>query len=199
VQSNVDRYWARPALDEQVLADQLAKTDNLMDLCLDEAWVRESARIESECDGRIEAGLVMKAYAIAKYDDACHEERRALYQQMRIQSILFSELRLWMEEWGLGISFEESYTTARQLLRAHLKSPTAELQEWLQALLIEDKPSQSVSETPIRNQVREKLAELMTEENWHEIAQVAAQQIATGVLTVGKTVGQIKQQLTVTV
>jgi hypothetical protein len=197
VQSIVDRFLERQALNEQELADQLAKTGNLMDLCLDETWVRESAQIESECNGRIEAGQAMQVYAMAKYDDARREERKALYQQMRVQSILFSELRLWMEEWGLGISFEESYTTARQLLREHLKEPTNGLQEWIQALLAEDKQSRSVVEMPIRTQAREKLVDMMTEENWHEIAQVAAQKVAASVLTVGQTAGQIKQQPTV--
>ncbi|MEL6493028.1 MAG: hypothetical protein AAFQ95_24010 [Cyanobacteria bacterium J06621_3] len=41
-------------MDDQTLAAQLAKTGDIMDLARDEAWVRESARIEEECGGRIE-------------------------------------------------------------------------------------------------------------------------------------------------
>ena len=80
-------------MDNQTLAAQLAKTGNIMDLARDEAWVRESARIEDECGGRIEAGLAMKAYTQTKYDDSLAHVHKELRSQMRVQSILFVELR----------------------------------------------------------------------------------------------------------
>ena len=36
-----------------------------MDLCKDEAWLREAARIEDETGGQVEAGLAMREYSRA--------------------------------------------------------------------------------------------------------------------------------------
>ena len=161
-------------MDDQTLAKQFAQTGDIMDLCRDEAWVRESARIEAECDGRIEAGLAMKAYAEAKYDDSLSDVRKMLRQQMRVQSILFSELRRWMEEWNIGGAFEETYTEARQLVRAHLKQPTPELKNWVEAVLTEDDRVQKLIDKPVRAQTRAQLSLMMTDQDWATLAQVAA-------------------------
>ena len=161
-------------MDDRILAEQLAKTGNLMDLCRDEDWVREAARIEDECNGQVEAGLATKAYAAAKYDDSLGEVRQALRLQMRVQSILFSELRLWMEEWDIGISFEDTYTEARQLVRAHLKQPTPLLKDWVEAVLAEDIQAKELTEKPIRDQTRTQLSLMMTDGDWATLAQVAA-------------------------
>jgi len=164
----------RTVVDEQTLAEQFAKTGNIMDLCRNETWVRESARIEAECDGRIEAGLSMKAYAEAKYDASLSDVRKAMHRQMRIQSILFSELRLWMEEWEMGSAFEATYTEARQLIRAHLKQPSPELQNWVEAVLTEDDRAEDLAASPIRTQTRAQLSLMMTDQDWATLAQVAA-------------------------
>jgi hypothetical protein len=37
-----------PPMDDRRLAEQLAKTGNLMDLCFDPDWLKETARIEDE-------------------------------------------------------------------------------------------------------------------------------------------------------
>lgn len=161
-------------MDEQTLAEQFAKTGNIMDLCRDETWVRESARIEAECDGRIEAGLAVKAYAAAKYDDPLGEARKVLRQQMRVQSILFSELRLWLEEWDIGGSFEDTYTEARQLVRVHLKQPSSGLEGWVKAVLAEDEQAKDLTDKPVRAQTRAQLFMMMTDDDWQILAQVAA-------------------------
>jgi hypothetical protein len=177
-------------VDDQTLAEQLAKTGDIMDLCCNEAWVREGAQIEAECDGQIEAGLALKDYAAAKYDDAHNDVRQVLRQQMRLQSILFSELRLWMEEWEIGISFEETYTVARQLVRSHLKNPSSNLNDWLEALLAEDRQTSVMAVRPVRTQTRERLSLMLTNDDWQRLAQVAADAaaniVSASVLKVGK-------------
>lgn len=117
------------ALDERKLAEQWEKTGSFMELCRDEAWIEEAARIEDECNGRVEAGLAVKAYAAAKYDPALSDVHQNMRRRMRLQSILFSELSLWIEEWEIGAAFEETYTEARQLVRAHLKQPSPALSD----------------------------------------------------------------------
>ena len=49
-------------MDEQLQAEQYARTGNLMDLCHNEAWLRNAAQIEDECDGNVEAGAAMRGY-----------------------------------------------------------------------------------------------------------------------------------------
>lgn len=144
-----------------------------MDLCLDEVWVRESARIEDECDGHVEAGLGMRAYAAAKYDPALAHIRQNLRRKMRIQSILFVELKRWMTEWDIGVAFEETYTEARQLVRAHLKQPPPGLEEWVEAVLAED-AQLGDADKPVRAQTRAQLATMMTDDDWETLARVAA-------------------------
>ncbi|MGI8936252.1 MAG: hypothetical protein ACR2FS_19500 [Phormidesmis sp.] len=173
-------------MDEQTLTEQFAKTGNIMDLCCDEGWVRESAQIEAECDGRIEAGLAMKAYAAAKYDDSLGGVRQGLRQQMRVQSILFCELRLWLEEWDIGGSFEDTYTEARQRVRGHLKQPSSALEGWVKAVLAEDEQAQELSEKPVRAQTRAQLFLMMTDEDWKILAQVAADIASASVLKASK-------------
>ena len=174
-------------MDNRKLAEQLAKTGNLMDLCHDEAWIKEAARIEEKCNGQVEAGLVVQHYATAKYDDSRNDVRQASRQQMRIQSILFSELQQWIQEWNIGLSFEETYTKARELVRRHLKNPDPELQNWLQSLLTEDTQVQEINNMPIRTQTRDKLAQMLTEEDWIVLAKAAAKSISAGVLQLGQT------------
>ncbi|MEL7144334.1 MAG: hypothetical protein AAFR25_03320 [Cyanobacteria bacterium J06629_19] len=167
-------------MDDRKLAEQWAKTGSFMDLCLDEAWVRESARIEEECGGRIEAGLAMKACAQAKYDPALADVRKDLRRKMRLQSILFVELNRWMQGWDIGAAFEETYTEARQLVRAPLKQPSPALADWIEAVLEEDKQPDDVDK-PVRSQTRAQLALMMTDEDWEVLAQVAANTAAKSV------------------
>ena len=176
-------------VDDQTLAKQFAQTGDIMDLCRDEAWVRESARIEAECDGHIEAGLAIKAYAEAKYDDSLSDVRKAMQQQIRVQSILFSELRRWIEEWDIGGAFEETYTEARQLVRAHLKQPTPALEEWVKAVLEEDSQAPDLTDRPVRAQTRVQLSLMLTGQDCETLARVAANSVADHVLQASK-VGQ---------
>ena len=178
-------------MDNQTLAEQLAKTGDIMDLARDQNWVRESARIENECGGRIEAGLGMKAYAQAKYDDSLAHVRQDLRRQMRIQSILFVELERWITEWNIGIAFEETYTEAREIVRAHLKQPTPELTAWVEAVLTEDDTAQQPSDRHVRAKTKAQLLAMMTDENWLTLAQIAANAASETILSVGKAAQQV--------
>lgn len=180
-------------MDDQTLAEQLAKTGDIMDLARDENWVRESARIETECGGRIEAGLGMKAYAQVKYDDSLAHVRQDLRQQMRIQSILFVELERWMREWDIGIAFEETHTAARERVRTHLKQPAPELAAWVEAVLIEADSTPQRSEQPVHAQTRAQLLAMITDADWETLAQIAAKAASASVLSAA----QAKQPVSV--
>jgi len=51
-------------MDEDRLASQLAETGNIMDFCQDPTWLEETAQIEKECGGYVEAGLLLREYAV---------------------------------------------------------------------------------------------------------------------------------------
>jgi len=186
-------------VDDQILAEQLAKTGNLMDLCRNKEWVEESARIEQECDGRIEAGLAMRAYAQAKYDPALDHVRAEMRRKMRLQSILFVELKCWMEEWDIGAALEDTYTKARQLVRAHLKQPSPVLADWVEAVLEEDAQGQEQdgADKPVRAQTRAQLALMMTDEDWETLARVAAAAAADIVTASVRKASQVESKTTV--
>lgn len=173
-------------MNERQLAEQWDKTGSFMDLCRDEAWVMEAARIEDDCDGRVEAGLAVKAYAAAKYDPALADVRLGMRRKMRLQSILFSELDMWMKEWDIGAAFEAAYTEARRLIRAQLKQATPELTDWIDALLVEDSSDEASAEKPIRAQTRVQLSRLMTEENQKKLEQVIAKAISDRIREVSR-------------
>ena len=160
-------------MDEQTQAEQYARTGNLMDLCNDEAWVREAARIEEECSGDIGAGVSMRGYE-AWLQDLSLEQQKQIRQEMRLQSILFSELYDWMQTWGLGVSFEETYTLARRLVRDRvseafrlyrLEETTSEQATWIEKLLAEDLQNSS-GEKLVRGETVTRLTEMLTLEDW---------------------------------
>jgi len=184
-------------VDDQTLAAQLAKTGDIMDLARDENWVRESARIEEECGGRIEAGLAVKAYAQAKYDESLNHVRLELRSQMRAQSILFSELLHWMETWDIGGAFSDTYTEARERVRAHLKLPTPELEAWVEAVLEEDTQAQEGADKPVSSQTRAQFLLMMSDEDWETLARVAAAAIADIVLAHAPQANKVKEEATV--
>jgi hypothetical protein len=170
-------------MDDQLLAEQYAKTGNLMDLCHDPAWLQESARIEDETGGQIEAGLVMQAYQ-RQVNELTGEQAKHLRNQMKVQSTLFTALHTWMNDWNLGAGFQETYTIARRLVRQHLAEPSPALQQFVAGLLAEASPMDSGNQ-PTQQQVIELLAEVLTAEDWQVMAQAASQSIAAQVLKTG--------------
>ncbi|MDB9528724.1 hypothetical protein PN498_22215 [Oscillatoria sp. CS-180] len=165
--------------EDRKLAEQLAKTGDLMDLCFDETWLRESAAAEEASGGYVEAGLMMREY-VARSRTVSHEQ----IQQMRLQSILFTELQHWMSSWQLGLSFEATYTQARQLIRQHLQALTPEQQTWVDSLLAEDEQVLEASQKVIRSQAITMMSQMFTQEDWQILADTAAQGMAEGILQV---------------
>ncbi|MGD1952666.1 MAG: hypothetical protein ACFB14_23925 [Leptolyngbyaceae cyanobacterium] len=170
-------------MDEQKLAEQLAKTGNLMDLCSGEEWLNEIETAED--DGWIEAGVMMKPY-VEYLKSRTPEQIKVQFRQMRIQSILLPELHNWLQSWGLGISFEAVHLEARRVLRRHLKQLTPEQEAWLDALVAEDDQNLPTEERTLRAQVVAMLSNLFTGDDWQTLADIAAQDMAKGVLQVAQ-------------
>jgi hypothetical protein len=170
-------------MDNKLLAEQYAKTGNLMDLCSTEAWLQESAQIEDEGEGQIEAGLAMKDYQ-NQVKALTDEQSRQLRNQMRVQSTLFTGLYTWMNEWDLGAGFKATYTIARRLIRQHLADPAPPLQIFIDVLLAENSQTSS-TDKPTQQQMIELLSEIFTPEDWQVMAQAASQSISSQVLNTG--------------
>jgi hypothetical protein len=164
-------------MDECRLAEQFAQTGNLMDLCANEDWVRESAQVEADCGGNVEAGLAMRAYA-ARLGSPTVEQ----LQMVKLQSILFSELRAWMEAWQLGLSFEAIYTEAHRLIRYRLQHLGPEQHAWAEMLIADPEQTPASDQKPVRSQAIAMLSDLLTQEDWQSLANTAAQGRAVGVL-----------------
>jgi hypothetical protein len=163
-------------MDSQTLAAQHAQTGNLMDLCWSEAWLQESAQTEDAAKGTVEAGLAMKDYAQA-LASLTPEQSTIVRQQVKVQSLLFSGLRQWMESWELGAGFDETYTIARRLIRQHLSEPTPEQQNAIAEILAGQEFTQ-VQRVAL-------LSEMFTAADWQAMAEVASQSISMRVLSVG--------------
>jgi len=171
-------------MDDATLAAQYAQTGDLMDLCSTEAWLQESARLEDAVEGQAEAGAAMRDYTRA-VQALTPEQAQNLRQQMRIQSILFTGLRRWMESWDLGASFEDTYTLARRLVRAHLAQPHPTQQTFLDRLLAED--SGLAGSTPAQQQQAIFfLSEIFTPDDWQALAVAASQSMSSQVLRAGQ-------------
>jgi hypothetical protein len=170
-------------MDEQLLAEQYAKTGNLMDLCSDPTWLEESARIEDETGGQIEAGLVMRDYQ-QQVNALTSEQAKHLRSQVKVQSTLFMALHAWMNDWNLGAGFQGTYTIARRLVRQHLAAPSPALQQFMEELLAETSPV-GCGNQPTQQQVITLLAEMFTAEDWQVMAEAASRSIAAQVLKTG--------------
>ncbi|MBE7385741.1 MAG: hypothetical protein F6J95_030665 [Leptolyngbya sp. SIO1E4] len=172
-------------MDDAILAQQLAKTGNLLDLLNDEVWLQETDAIEAECGGRVEAGLALKPYveALAKAPPEAFRRQR---HQVEILSILLPELKNWLQSWNLGLSFEAVYVEAYRRLYGHLEQFMSEQAAWIEALLAEDEQQLPMAERTVRSQTTAMLVQIFTQEDWRAFADTAAKGMAQGVLQRGQ-------------
>ena len=170
-------------MNDEILAQQLAKTGNLLDLLNDEAWVRETEAIEAECGGQVEAGLGLKGYVeqLAAVTPAAFRQQR---RQVQLLSLLLPEMKAWLQSWELGLSFETVYIEAQRRLFERLQQPTPEQATWLEDLLVEDAQQIAPEQKTVRSQAIAMLAQMFTKDDWQALAQTAAEETAKGILQV---------------
>jgi hypothetical protein len=165
-------------MDDPTLAAQYAQSGDLMDLCNNEAWLRESAQVENGV--QVEAGLPTREYS-QTVTALTSEQNQQLRQQMKVQSILFTALRHWMESWDLGAGFDDTYAIARRLIRNRLADPGPIQQSAMNRLLVENIGTESISQST-EQQVITILAEIFMPEDWQTMAEVASQSVALRVM-----------------
>jgi hypothetical protein len=172
------------SMEDRILAEQLAKTGNLMDLCSGDDWLKEID--DPEEDGWVEAGLMAKPY-VERLKAASPEDFKRQRRYMRLLSILSPELQRWLQTWHLGLSLEAVFVEAQQRVYAHLKQLTPEQQTWMDALLAEDDQSLPMAERAMRSQSVAMLLTLFTPDDWQAFARVAAEGMSQGVLQLAQT------------
>lgn len=170
-------------MNDEILAQQLSETGDLLDLLTNDVWMRETEAVEAECDGKIEAGLGLESY-VEQLSTISPVSLRQQRRQTKLISILLPELKKWIQSWGLGLSLEPVYIEAQRRLFRHLQQPTPDQGDWLNALLAEDLQQISLEQKPIRQQVSIMLSQIFTEDDWQALAQTAAEETAKGILNI---------------
>jgi hypothetical protein len=151
-------------MNDAILAEQLRKTGNLLDLFNDDDWVRSADE-----EDFVEAGLGLQPY-VDLIQGASPEALRRQRWYVRVLSILLPELKQWLGSWQLGRSFEAVYIETQRRLCKHLEQLTAEQQDWIEALLTEAAQAVPDEQKVIRAQAVAWLAQLFTEEDWNALA-----------------------------
>jgi len=172
-------------MNDAILAEQLRKTGNLMDLLNDEAWVREADADHASEEGPVEAGLGLLPY-VEFFKEASPEAQQRQRWYVRVLSILLPELKGWLESWQLGRSLEAVYMEAQKCLYGHLRNLTPEQMDWIEALLAEKEQALPDEQNVVRAQAVAMLAQIFTTEDWQAIADVASQTIAKDILQKGQ-------------
>jgi hypothetical protein len=168
-------------MDEKELAQQLKKTGNLMDLLNDPDWLQKTFVAESECDGNVEAGAGLQTYA-KQLKQASPEAFKAQKQQMQLLSIFLPALHDWLISWELGPSFEVVYAEAQRLVYGHLVQASAGQSEWLEEALTDNSPNSPTKEQSKQVWAKEKLAEMLHQQDWQVLAKVAAKDMEKRIL-----------------
>jgi len=172
-------------MNDAILAEQLKKTGNLLDLLNNDDWVRETEAIEAECDGQVEAGLGLESY-VDLLKNASPEALQRQRWYVRVLSILLPEMKEWIASWQLGRSWEAVYMEAQQRLYQHMKQLTPEQADWIEALLAEHEQAIPDGQKVLRAQAITWLAQLFSEEDWQAIATTAAQTVANDIRQLGR-------------
>lgn len=143
----------------------------------DEAWLLEAVQIEAETGCDVQIGGDATHSILPSIDPT---QLQAQLNQVRLQSMLFSELRILLNQANLGSGTEAALTEGRQLVRARLQHLTPQQQQYFEALIAEDA---TLSENkPLRTQLGQVLCSLLSQSDWQQIALSAMRSIQTHLL-----------------
>ena len=128
-------------------------------------------------EGPTEAGADLKPY-VEKLASVPAEKYRQQRWQMCVLSVLWPELKRWLQSWDLGQSFDAVYQVAKQRVHQQIKQPTPDQKEWLDALLTEADQKLPPGERKQLSAVIPKLSSWLTAEDYKALSEVAARDIA---------------------
>jgi hypothetical protein len=96
-------------------------------------------------------------------------------RQVRLQSILFGELEVFMERANLGAGTEAAIAEARKRIRQQLSQLTEEQQGFFDAVVAEEQLP--ASKRSLRPQHQSKLHSFLTPVDWEAIGKAASEAI----------------------
>lgn len=163
-------------MNPSMTAHQNQPPVDLLDL-----FSEQDPAISDDWEGPIEAGLELKPY-VEQLATVSPEQYRRQRWQVRLLSILWPELKSWLQTWDLGLSFDTVYQEAKQRVYVHLKQPTPAQTDWLNALLAEENQKLPSTERTLQRQVISRLSSLLTAEDYKALSEIAARDMAAGVM-----------------
>lgn len=166
-------------MDEQRRADPLQIADEQMRQLNDIDWLRQHPAAEIEGDGWVEAGNGLQPY-VAALKQLSTQDMRTIKAQARVLSMLLPVLRDWMAAWELGASFEAAYIEAQGLLFRQIQAASVAQERWFEELSLAYRQGTRTEYT--QAQLRKKLADILTQENWQALAKVATQDMEKRIL-----------------
>lgn len=158
-------------MDEQRRAEPLQIADEQMRRLNDIEWLKQHPAAEIEGDGWVEAGNGLQPY-VASLKRLSAQEMRTIKAQARVLSILLPVLRNWIASWGLGASFEAVYIEAQTVLFHRIQKASTAQEDWFEELSLAYQQGTRAEHPP--EQLRKRLTEILTQENWQALAKVAA-------------------------
>jgi hypothetical protein len=159
-------------MDERQLQQQIEQTGDLMDVLHNPSILAELIQIEEEHEGDIGAGF--PAYT---HDPKPVTPKQviAMRRQVRLQSIVLSELAEMIERINLGVGREAAIVESRRRIRQRLGNLTGEQQIYFDALVDEDQLQ--TENKPIRAELKSVLRGLLSQADWDDIGRVATESI----------------------
>lgn len=151
---------------------------DLMQLMLDQEWVREAVRIEEEAGCDIEAGFELGAN-LGEF----LQNPSGFSDFFELRSVIISEFLKLLASWNLGAGMEAAVECGRQLLLQRLLAPSPEVQERLLAMYSQELAAQPRISENERSELRFLLRSILTESDWEAIATAAASAIREQVMT----------------
>ena len=140
-------------------------------------WLKQNAEIDG--DGWVDAGNGLQPY-VAAIKRLSAEDMRKMKEQVRVLSILLPVLRDWMVSWELGASFEAAYIEAQALLFQHIQRAATAQEGWVKELALAYEQGTRAEYPPA--QLRKRLTDILTQENWQALAKVATQDMEKRIL-----------------
>jgi hypothetical protein len=135
--------------------------------------LREMIATEDECE-EIGAGFPAYSYNPQPVDP---EKLRQAMHKVRLLSLLFVELEAMMNQANLGAGTEATILEARRRIHEKLDSLSAEQQSFFDDLVAEE--LLAPQNKPIHDQLRAKIASLLSAADWDAIGQEATNALQT--------------------
>jgi hypothetical protein len=155
-------------MNNEILWEQYKKTGDIMDILHDHDVLREMIKAEDACMGSIGAGFPAYSNNPQPVDP---DKLSQVMFQVRLQSVLFTELETMMSLANLGAGTEAAITEARSRIRQQLVRLTEEQRMFFDDLVAEELAEPLVK--PVRAQLKAKIYLLLPVADWNAVWQAA--------------------------